>query len=218
MSNVNTRQIDFCDWEAIEDFDFTCPVCDGAGEGFMVECPECDGTGYVDCGVCGGLGHLTDGEPCSECGGDGGWTCQICDGDGEVESDEECETCNGEGMVVPIWNTAWEIDMHDVSKETRLDIVESTNCVVFQDADGDYLLGLTGCGMDLSPDLCKAWLKLGFGWIPDNWIYKISRDRKYCEYVAGEEWTEKIYEVAVETLEHDISRAQRMINNIKGEN
>ena len=127
-----------------------------------------------------------------------------------------CEHCEN-GWVVPIWNTAWEIELSDVPKGVRIDILQTTNCTVFSDDEGVYYLGLTGCGMDLTPDLCKAWLKLGQGWLPTSWIYEVSRDRGYCEYVAGKEWTEKIYEVALKTLEYAILDAQRMINNIKGE-
>ena len=205
MGDVNARQFNFGDWETTEDFDFECPVCGGEGE-TEEDCQECEGSGTKVCSDCNGDG-------CDECSG-GEITCDECWGDGVV--DIPCEECES-GWVVPMWNTAWEIELYNIPESTKADILQTTNCTVFADDRGTYYLGLTGCGMDLSPDLCKAWLKLGFGWLPSNWIYKVSRDRKYCEYVAGKEWTDKIYEVAVKTLEYEILDAQRTIKNIKGE-
>ena len=218
MFSVNTRQFDFCDWEAIEDFDFTCPTCDGVGDGVMVECEECEGVGYIDCGVCGGLGHLTDGEPCSECGGAEGWICQICNGEGVVMSDETCEMCNGDGVVVPIWNTAWDIDTYEVSDETRKEVTEQTNCTIFKDDDEGWWLGLTACGMDLTPDLCKAWIMLGLDWLPLEWISSIiSTGRDYCGYVAGKDWVDKIYDAALETANAVERQASYIKSQLQGE-
>jgi len=196
MFSVNTRQFDFCDWEAIEDFDFTCPTCDGVGDGVMVECEECEGTGH-------------DGNDDE---------CENCSGEGVVMSDETCEMCNGDGVVVPIWNTAWDIDTYEVSDETRKEVTEQTNCTIFKDDDEGWWLGLTACGMDLTPDLCKAWIMLGFDWLPLEWISSIiSTGRDYCGYVAGKDWVDKIYDAALETANAVERQASYMKTQLRGE-
>ena len=217
MFSVNTQQFDFGDWESIENFDFTCPTCDGVGDGVMVECEACEGTGTTECPACHDDGRKINGHECPVCEGEGWIPCEECLGESVVESEETCEMCNGDGIIVPIWNTAWDIDMHEVSDETRREVTESTNCTVFKDDDGGWWLGLTACGMDLTPDLCKAWIMLGFEWLPLEWISKVSQDKHYCGYVAGKEWTQKIYEVALETLEAVERHASYMKTQLQGE-
>jgi hypothetical protein len=209
MYNINARQFDFGDWEKIQDFDFRCPVCDG-NEETEEECPECDGSGMIVCDEC-----LGESEECDVCDDNGEVFCDECCGNGTVPI--PCEWCEDDGgMIMPIWNTAWEIEQYSISNLQKLDVVTNTNCTVFEDDEGTYYLGLTGCGMDMTPSMCKAWLILGMGWLPMEWIDNIT-DRQYCEYVAGKEWTEKIYKIATETLEQAERRIQYKIKNFKGE-
>lgn len=210
MSYVNTKDFDFGDWEAMEDFNFQCPVCEGEEE-VEGECPECGGEGSVFCDECDG-----EDEECLECDDDGKVLCIECIGEGVVY--ETCEHCADDpGYIYPIWNTAWEINI-SVDQETKAEVAANSNCIVFEDDNGDSWLGLTGCGMDMTPSLCKAWLMLGFGWIPDNWLYKLSRNGKsYCVSCVGEEWTKKIFSTAIETVEHNIASLQRTLRDFGSE-
>ena len=214
MFNVNARQFSFGDWEATQDFNFTCPVCEGEGT-VKVECEHCDGDGSIECEVCQGEYSVGKENECQDCFGVGYVDCIECE-EGYLEG-EDCEDCEN-GYVIPIWNTAWEIELHDIFEGTKADILQTTNCTVFSDDEGTYYLGLTGCGMNLTPDLCKAWLKLGFGWLPSDLISSVkSSGFDYCKYVAGEEWVKKIHEIAIETMESAAIRARHSAEQLRNE-
>lgn len=105
-------------------------------------------------------------------------SCPFCHGEDEQE---ECEDCYGTGFVEPIWNTVWEIGFlggRDViSEETVKEVIRETNCLVlFNHEEGKWYLTLSGCGMDLTPELCYAWLLLGFEWLPLEWAESLHVD------------------------------------------
>jgi len=145
-----------------------CEDCDGSGH---VDCGDCDGTGEIeeDCPECGGTGEVegeTEALTCDECDGTGTVKveCNQCDGSGEIE----CERCEGEGRVededneagFPMMNYAYPLGSRDVPDDvgTLLDHLPLTVVEV----DGTNYLALTGGGMDLSWEICAAYVALGY--------------------------------------------------------
>ena len=137
--------------------------------------------------------------------------CPFCEGEGQDENGEYCEHCE-DGYLAMYWNTAWEIGLHDVSKDTIKDITANTNClVVYSHKHDGYYLTLGGCGMDLTPSLCDAWIRLGFGWLPLDWIDRLSRNGDdYNGYVVGRDRLPEIYKAARATIEGARRNLDRM--------
>jgi hypothetical protein len=109
-----------------------------------------------------------------------------------------CEHCN-DGYIEPIWDYVWHTRMTNVSDETIKEIMDNTNCLcLYDDDNGDYVLTLSGCGMDLCPDLCYATILLGFKWIPISWAREVRAD-----YSGGisEENHKEVVKMAISTLD-----------------
>ncbi len=142
-----------------------CEDCDGSGH---VDCGDCEGTGEVkeDCTDCGGSGEDEAGDECQECNGTGEVTveCTACDGSGEIE----CDRCEGEGRVededneagFPMMNYAYPLGGRDVPDNVGT-LLEHLPLTVVEVDDTSYL-ALTGGGMDLSWEICAAYVALGY--------------------------------------------------------
>jgi hypothetical protein len=173
---LNSRYVNW--GEEWEDWDLTCPVCDGEGyieietETVYYFCDNEDCDNYE--------GNQSGPGPCSACG-------EELYEDIDYEYEEIfCEDCDERGYLEPMLNTVWELNLYNVSRQQILDVWKHTGCaVVYSDIHTGYYLALMGCGMDLTPSLASALAYLGFSWMPPSWALKIARDPGYAAYVAG---------------------------------
>lgn len=121
--------------------------------------------------------------------------CPCCGGKG-------CDYCEGMGYVQPYWNIVWDTGLSQIAPPTQVKILKKTNCfVAFNTMEDEWYLGLTGCGMDLTPSLAAAWVLLGFWWLPLDWVERIiDNGHSYTEYVAGKAMTKKIEALIRQTI------------------
>lgn len=138
--NQNGLYVDAIDAKPL-DFDFSA----GWGETWEVH-PSCQN------------------EPCAECGGSGGVMTTDEDGD---EVTEECSHCDGSGVQesddpdqgFPMMNYAYPLG-RSVPDNVGALLAELPLTVVL--IDHTPYLALTGGGMDLSWEICQAYVNLGY--------------------------------------------------------
>jgi hypothetical protein len=83
-------------------------------------------------------------------------------------------------------------------------------CLVYLEKEGIYALALTGGGMDLSWEICEAYIRLGY-----------CPPLEFCELprLAGKKIdakNRKIIEACIKTAEHVKSRAESIIKHLEG--
>jgi hypothetical protein len=122
-------------------------------------------------------------------------TCLKCKGEG-------CDDCN-EGYLEIMWNTIVDTDFPAGSDYCPVELPHDFGGVVAFEFDGNIWLGLSACGMDMSPYYCKAWLELfpDVGWLPTQWINSTNLYGGYYQSTVGPEWAKKIIAKYGETLE-----------------
>jgi len=92
-----------------------------------------------------------------------------------------CEECD-EGFIEPMMNYAYPLkytEVNDENKKTALDC----GLFLFEDDEGVWM-SLTGCGMDLSPNILKAYRLLD-KYIPSEWAIEWQQD--YKAYLSEED-------------------------------
>lgn len=130
-------------WDVIQPYDYD----DFENE---TECPVCEGVGEV-------LDELEEWEKCKN-----------CEGTGEVYLDNEGKTgyYDYDNMIdsnVPMMNYYYPLyhrdsfDQDDAKKINHLPL-----CIVYFTESEEYALALTGGGMDLSWQICEAYIRLGY--------------------------------------------------------
>lgn len=142
-------------------------------------------------------------------------TCPVCHGEGE-----SCEHCGGNGIIEPMWNTVYKTGLHDIATGAAAAVLKNTNCfVAYHSDEGEYIIGLTGCGMDLTASLAKAWMILGFEWLPVDWIQSMIRSgADYCEYVAGKScWRYRLLPLIRKTLRNAANEVKYLQQQLRME-
>ncbi|MDW7728350.1 MAG: hypothetical protein SCH70_14830, partial [Candidatus Methanoperedens sp.] len=87
--------------------------------------------------------------------------------------DSACQKCEN-GYIYPMYNYAYPVRA-DVTDENRR-IAYDCGLFLFEDPeDGDAYMSLMGCGMDLSPNILLAYLKLTDD-IPYDWALEFRQD------------------------------------------
>ena len=196
------------DWEKEwEDWDLTCPICGGSGKKIWEELDEDERKQLLQ-----EFKEWYEEEPESEDELKEYYEENI------DEFDFHCEYCNN-GYVETYWNYVWDVGYiggRDViSDDVVRKIYKETNCMVlFNEAEERWYLTLSGCGMDLTPDLCYAWLLMGFKWLPLNWAMELRRD-----YGGGlsKEQHEQVIALAIETIENQITNLKHKLEALKEE-
>jgi hypothetical protein len=137
-----------------------CGGKDGKGGTGEIPCGECGGTGVVDGGV--------DGQECPECMGKCVQPCECQDAIDAKIGWLTCEECEGAGSVeiedgdrwFPMMNYYYPIpdDSFEPPEDpwNKLD-----NCTIVRIGE-QYALALTGGGMDLSWEICRTFVNLGY--------------------------------------------------------
>lgn len=152
------------DVEAWQSWETSWVECDGGS----VECDQCDG-GDVDqhdgttipCTVCDGNGNRAcDFEGEVVCSRLGDWTCPKCDEDHESD-----------GAEGPMMSYYYPLPEHgSFSSEDAAKLEGLPLCLVhfekwgenYDESLPDWALALTGGGMDLSWQICEAFMRLGY--------------------------------------------------------
>ncbi len=146
--------------------------------------------------------------------------CSTCRGEGAIETSEDkdklvtCPTCGGSGEIEPMWNTIWNTGFYNTHQETPYNF---PNFSVFAiDWNGDIWFGLTGCGMDLPPELLAAWVEFfpDCNWVPENWLNESNLASGYIAAVVGNEQARKIYNQIERTAEGMLKRAKAYLNDV----
>lgn len=212
---LNARQVDW--QEEFEDWDLTCPVCEGTGRKSW-DVLDADEKKEVK------EEHLdmklidetsSDDKPTEEEIED---ELKICYNADREKFDFHCDCCQ-EGTLEMYWNTVWDIGYstfseNAVSREKQILIETKTAChIVYNTKDGTWNLTLSGCGMDLTPDLCYAFKLIGFHWLPTDWAHNL--DRKYTGNLS-EKQHEELIKFAIESLKSDCSNIEAKIKQLKG--
>lgn len=206
MFSVKSKHVDFSDdWE---EYTAVCPYC--LGERHQISSSETWKWGHLaervklcehlDISVFAARRETPPGELASIL------SDELDNYFADVES-AECEECDGVGYLELMWNHVWAIDKSVSDSQKRA--VSDAGCIVVTDRDGDEWLTLGGCGMDMTPYLCHAWLELGFKWLPLEWISSLS-DSNYIEACKSEEVAARIRTAIDYTLETAISRMVSM--------
>jgi hypothetical protein len=124
-------------------------------------------------------------------------TCPACKGE-----TEKCEECNGSGYIEPMWNTIWNTGFHHCDNSPA---VPTEVGPVFAFRWNDQIwFGLTGCGMDLTPHLAKAWITLfpECTWLPDQFIVRgVNLTQGYIVSCLGKTWARKVYRLIGKTIQ-----------------
>ncbi len=183
---VNSRHVDWSEEFDKDIWELTCPSCQGRGY-------------FISKEVC---------EPCDDV------DCDQCE---QSEDTPYCEYCEESGIVQPYWNTAWDTEIRNISEDQIQDIHENCNVlVIFNNETNTYWLTLSGCGMDLTPDMCWAWVKCGFSWLPMEWATSINPT--YKAYLSQEQFDE-VLEAAKYTFQLEIDRCKHGLTRlgVKGE-
>ncbi len=198
MFSVDKKHVDWS--EEWEKWDISCPVCEGTGTVTSAEetwrdapvdervefCQERDTSIFA-----ARRDEPPEAIDLSQFDGDDleRWFSDL--------SEVDCEECNA-GDYELMWNTAWKVG-RQVS-EGRRRKVDGTGCIVVFDSDGDAWLTLGGCGMDMTPHLCHAWLELGYTWLPLEWISSLLGNSGYIEACKPPEVAQKIRVAMDDTL------------------
>jgi len=85
------------------------------------------------------------------------WLCsnEACENHGE-EVDDDNDLDSG-----PMMNYYYELPNGDWSEDAARKIADLPLCIVYFEDSGEYALALTGGGMDLSWEICEAYIRLG---------------------------------------------------------
>ena len=105
---------------------------------------------------------------------------------------EQCKACEYDsGYVRPIVNHGHIIDYDGmITDEIRLKIALETACVLVQNnKTDDWFIALTGCGMDLGPDVAYSYV-LAQKWLPLDLMEKL--DVGWCKTQLSKEQFEKL--------------------------
>lgn len=212
MYSVTARQIDWADEFENENakgtWDVSCPFCKGEGqrpdarESWRRETPDDRAE------ICKYLGIevTTADDPPEE-------ALAIAEDDLRdyftLVQVTECEECT-DGYYEMLWNTVWKIDKTVSNAERRNADDFSGGVLVVYDPDGEAYLALGGCGMDMTPHLCAAWIALGFQWLPLEWIESLARNRGYLASCLGHEKAAKVKKV----IERTITMARGELDNL----
>lgn len=112
------------------------------------ECPKCEGVGEI-------LNELEEWEECKN-----------CEGIGEIHLDNEEKTGyydfdDMECSNTPMMNYYYPLPGSCYDSDDAKKINDTCLCLVYFSESEEYGLALTGGGMDLSWDICKAYIALG---------------------------------------------------------
>lgn len=129
----------------------------------------------------------------------------------ETEADKEDNAIEAsESAGFPIYNYAYPLDK-EPSAEEIIKVCLGTNCTVVKNLNEDaYYLALTGCGMDLSQDICKAYLLAGNN-IPIEWAHKVCEQDGLTQ--SGDSFI-KIIEECQKTLDRELKHGEYRYNQL----
>ncbi|KKM62400.1 hypothetical protein LCGC14_1522160 [marine sediment metagenome] len=154
--------------------------------------------------------------------------CPFCEGEGKITEDNQknytgnydigdwCDECT-EGRFETYWNTVWDVGYmggrEAINEETVKKVIRGSGCLLlFNHEEDKWYLTLGGCGMDLTPHMCYAWLLIGFNWLPQEWTTSLSKDYRAN---LSEDAFKQVLDLAVETLESDISDCKTQIEKLR---
>lgn len=157
-----------------------------------------------------------------EAGLDWNTTCPFCDAQGTrtvyrrgsvhsyeqfdnctEEEEEECEHCEN-GYYPMYYNHVWAIEI-GVSEEQRKAADEAGSFVIYS-PEGDAYLAMAGGGMDMTPYLMNAWVALGFGWLPLQWVLSVGNKADYLSACLGKKDANEVKDLMVKTLDSMVER------------
>ncbi len=139
------------------------------------------------------------------------FTCPYCYGEGEKEG-EECEYCTY-GYIEPMYNYSYLVDC-ECSNKNRKIAYEQGLFLYEHPKTEEVFMSLMGCGMDLSPQIMAAYLKLT-GHIPVEWATCYNGDDGYFEYVIGKELLAEVKEACIESFRNAKSRYEYKLELLK---
>lgn len=198
-----------------EQYDLTCPHCDGQGE---FKCQTCSGEGMIECSECEASGQIDD-QDCIKCDGVGYWTCEDCDGTGAIF----CGRCDN-GYFEVMWNTAFGVKVWDDWLDVERDSAKWQEayklawdmgfCLIEHGQKQYLLMGI--CGLDCTWIIhYTRWKLQGFLDIEDcqqclgsgGYVFLADGRRlELCEYIKGRLTTPedyaKSYERNITKVEH----------------
>ena len=192
------KRIDW--WDGTHDeIDFTCPFCDGREYRNWDELTDEEKEKVKE--------QFCEDELCEE--GEPDEQTLIDYYDDEREYFEfNCEMCVN-GYLEPMYNYAYEIKHAEVTEENKK-IAAECGLFLFEDEDGKWM-SLMGCGMDLSPQIIKAY-RLIEGFVPVRWAKEFSPD--YDAGLAPEDHIANA-KACLDTLEKEIANLQMIVDKIK---
>ena len=141
-------------------------------------------------------------------------SCQVCAGQGETDDKATCGECGGSGRIEPMWATVWNTGRRRLQGDRNV-----CGSVFAFEYDGKIWLGLTGCGLDLTPELARAWMAFfpGCRWLPEDfWVTGIKLRDGYVASVVGDEWAKKIYRLQRASAERVIEQAKQVLSDLRG--
>lgn len=115
---------------------------------------------------------------------------------------------DGADAFAPMMNYYYPLPNLGIPPEAAQERVMGTSCVVVL-VDGEPVLALAGGGMDLSPDICKAYVALGY-YPPMHFASGLPRLG-----TAYREITPELIDICVEGAEIALRRAQNNLDDLR---
>ena len=136
-------------------------------------------------------------------------TCPTCRGE-----KRDCNDCGGSGFVEVMWDTIWNTGYRNGAQcvPACLD-----NVFAF-DWNGEIWFGLLGCGMDCTPFLALAWIKMfpDCRWLPDQFIGSGCNLRGgYIEACIGKNKARRVYTLMGRTIQGIRREAKNLADDLK---
>lgn len=138
-------------------------------------------------------------------------SCPACRGEGEVKDEKTgevscCEDCGGSGFIEPLWNVIWYTGF-----TAKGDLPRQCGEVFAFEHGGNVWLGLSACGMNLTPHLARAWLEFfpDCRWLPRQFcVTGVNLTHGYVASCIGDEDAARVYRVMEQTFKAEIRNAQ----------
>lgn len=140
------------------------------------------------------------------------YNCTELDGE-KIEAYQGCPTCEDDsGYLEPMMNYVYPLDYDGmVTEEKRIKITTETSCILVENNEtGEWVIALTGGGMDLSPQIAYAFF-IAQKWLPLDLI----RDLKsgWCKDSLSEEKFKELWTVVKDQLKMEKSRFAEALKN-----
>ncbi|NIQ17031.1 MAG: hypothetical protein GTO02_22395 [Candidatus Dadabacteria bacterium] len=115
-----------------------------------------------------------------------------------------CPCCEDDsGYLQPMMNYVYPLDYTGmVDNDKCIEIASETNCILIEEKNtGDWVIALTGGGMDLSFDIARAFM-IAQKWLPKDLIDDLRPD--WCKQNMPAKEYAKLRRIVVQQLDNEI--------------